>query len=90
MQITRRHAAALKKKHPTLKLLSSALLGAVFFLGSCALTTPHYTLAINNGRVIDPEDMIDLTDRLQPDGRLKWDAPPGEWNWVEIPDTRSR
>ena len=29
--------------------------------------------------VIPAQDVIVLTDRLQPDGRLTWDAPPGEW-----------
>ncbi len=26
-----------------------------------------------------PEDIIDLTDKLQPDGRLEWDVPQGQW-----------
>jgi len=25
------------------------------------------------------EKLIDLTDKVSPDGRLQWDAPPGEW-----------
>jgi hypothetical protein len=29
--------------------------------------------------VIDPEHIIDLSDRLTPDGRLKWNVPAGEW-----------
>jgi hypothetical protein len=29
--------------------------------------------------VIPARDVIMLTDRLQADGRLAWDAPPGEW-----------
>jgi hypothetical protein len=28
---------------------------------------------------LDPANMIDLTDRLQPDGTLVWDAPEGRW-----------
>jgi len=31
------------------------------------------------GSAIDLARMIDLTDRLQPDGSLRWDAPAGEW-----------
>jgi hypothetical protein len=29
--------------------------------------------------VVDPARILDLTDRLQPDGSLAWDVPPGEW-----------
>jgi hypothetical protein len=28
--------------------------------------------------------MIDLTDRLEPDGRLKWDVPAGEWTIMRM------
>jgi len=31
------------------------------------------------GSAIDLARMTDLTGRLQPDGSLRWDAPPGEW-----------
>ena len=34
--------------------------------------------------VIDPKEIIDLTDRLQPDGLLKWDVPPGEWTILRM------
>lgn len=30
------------------------------------------------------EDIIDLTDKVDKDGRLKWDAPAGEWTIVRI------
>jgi hypothetical protein len=30
-------------------------------------------------RAINPGEIIDLTDKLQPDGRLEWEAPAGEW-----------
>lgn len=29
--------------------------------------------------VIDPESMIDLTDKMRPDGSLEWTVPPGNW-----------
>lgn len=29
--------------------------------------------------LIAPEKIIDLTDKLAPDGTLAWDVPPGEW-----------
>lgn len=31
-----------------------------------------------------PDKVIDLTDRLQPDGTLAWDAPAGEWVILRI------
>ena len=31
------------------------------------------------GVAINPEEIIDLTDKLQPDGRLVWDVPDGQW-----------
>ncbi len=34
---------------------------------------------IPHNAVIDPKDIIDLTDRLQSDGSLTWDAPAGNW-----------
>jgi len=35
-------------------------------------------------QVIDPKTIIDLSDKLQDDGRLKWDVPPGEWTIVRL------
>jgi len=29
--------------------------------------------------VIRPESIIDLTDKMHPDGSLEWDVPPGNW-----------
>ena len=29
--------------------------------------------------ILDPAKIIDLTDHLAPDGRLRWDVPEGEW-----------
>jgi hypothetical protein len=34
--------------------------------------------------VIDPGKIIDLTSRLQPDGRLQWEVPPGEWTILRM------
>lgn len=31
------------------------------------------------GVALHPDDIIDLTDKLQPDGRLEWDVPQGRW-----------
>ncbi|MDR1880845.1 MAG: glycoside hydrolase family 2, partial [Tannerellaceae bacterium] len=30
-------------------------------------------------QVAAPEQILDITDRMQPDGTLEWDAPAGEW-----------
>jgi len=32
--------------------------------------------------VIDPKTVIDLTAKVQPDGTLEWDVPPGNWTIV--------
>ena len=34
--------------------------------------------------VINPGEIIDLTDRLHPDGRLEWDVPEGEWTILRM------
>jgi hypothetical protein len=33
---------------------------------------------------VDPEKIIDLTNKMQPDGTLKWQAPPGKWTLLRI------
>jgi hypothetical protein len=38
----------------------------------------------DKSQVIDPEKTIDLTSRLQPDGRLQWEVPPGEWTILRM------
>ena len=35
-------------------------------------------------QTVDPKTIVDLTDKLQPDGRLTWDVPPGEWTIVRL------
>ncbi len=35
--------------------------------------------ALPDGTVIDPRKVVDLSDRLESDGTLKWDIPPGRW-----------
>ncbi len=35
-------------------------------------------------QVIDPGTIIDLTGRLQADGRLHWEVPPGEWTILRM------
>lgn len=33
---------------------------------------------------VDPGETVDLTDRMQADGALEWDVPPGEWSILRI------
>ena len=37
--------------------------------------------------VIDPARVVDLTSRLDAEGRLKWDVPPGDWVVVRLGHT---
>ena len=37
--------------------------------------------------IIDPQRVIDVTDHVTGDGRLKWDAPPGRWNIIRLGHT---
>lgn len=45
--------------------------------------TPNYT----GEEVIDPAKIIDLTPRLNQDGRLNWDVPPGRWTILRLGHT---
>jgi hypothetical protein len=36
---------------------------------------------------IAPDSIVNLTDRLQPDGSLEWDVPAGEWTLLRIGHT---
>ncbi|MBM3851949.1 MAG: hypothetical protein FJ399_02200 [Verrucomicrobia bacterium] len=36
------------------------------------------------GDAIDPGGMIDLSDKLDRDGRLRWQAPPGQWTILRL------
>lgn len=45
-----------------------------------------------DGEPLVPEDVVDLTDRLGEDGRLRWEAPEGEWviRWFVFANTGQR
>jgi hypothetical protein len=43
------------------------------------LPSPAEYPATPAGTAIAPQAIVDLTDRLGPDGRLTWKVPPGEW-----------
>jgi len=36
-------------------------------------------IPLKGGSVIKPGEIIELTDKLKPGGRLQWDVPPGKW-----------
>ncbi|MCP4312911.1 MAG: glycosyl hydrolase, partial [Bacteroidetes bacterium] len=38
----------------------------------------------DKSKVIEPGEIIDLTNRLQADGRLQWDVPAGEWTILRM------
>ncbi len=38
----------------------------------------------DEGEVVDLHEMIDLSERLQPNGRLQWDVPSGEWTILRM------
>ncbi len=48
---------------------------------------PDRTPAYTGNEVIDPAKIVDLTNRLGPDGRLDWDAPPGRWTVLRFGHT---
>jgi len=35
--------------------------------------------AVPPDQCVDPRQIVDLTDKLSPDGHLSWDVPPGQW-----------
>jgi hypothetical protein len=37
--------------------------------------------------IIDPKKIVDLSDKMDSDGRLKWDAPAGSWTILRIGHT---
>lgn len=48
------------------------------------LPSPASYPELDKSKVIDPKEIIDLTDRLQADGRLEWDVPAGEWTILRM------
>jgi len=39
------------------------------------------------GAIIDPTSIIDLTDKMDADGRLRWEVPTGDWTILRIGHT---
>jgi len=48
------------------------------------LPSPASYPELDTSKVIDPKEIIDLTDRLQADGHLEWDVPAGEWTILRM------
>ncbi len=48
------------------------------------LPAPADYPSVPRNSVIDPQAVTDLTAHLQPDGRLAWDVPAGEWTIVRF------
>ncbi|HEX7856294.1 MAG TPA: glycosyl hydrolase [Sphingobium sp.] len=50
------------------------------------LTRDYYTLSPTLPEVegVDPKKVVDLTDKMRPDGTLDWTPPPGTWRVVRF------
>ena len=48
------------------------------------LPAPANFPPVDQSNVIDPARLIDLTGRLQADGKLAWDVPAGEWTIMRM------
>lgn len=46
--------------------------------------SPNSFPETTKAQVVDPAMIIDLTSRLQADGRLQWEVPPGEWTILRM------
>lgn len=57
-----------------------------YYHNYCVQAIPHK----GAGVAIKPGDIIDLTDKLQPDGRLEWDVPQGQWTILRTGYTVTR
>ena len=42
------------------------------------------SMTASNTDAISPRDIIDLTNKMDTDGNLKWDAPPGKWTIIRL------
>ncbi|MGD0382021.1 MAG: glycosyl hydrolase [Thermoguttaceae bacterium] len=48
---------------------------------------PSPTQQVPPELIIDPHKVVDLSNKMDRDGRLKWDAPAGSWNILRIGHT---
>lgn len=52
-----------------------------------SFSDPDRTPAYAANEVIDPAKIVDLTDRLTPEGKLDWDVPAGRWTILRFGHT---
>jgi len=45
---------------------------------------PHDLRPRSAAQIVAKDKIIDLTDRMKPDGRLEWDVPAGEWTILRM------
>lgn len=48
---------------------------------------PDRTPAYTGNEMVDPAKIVDLTERLDADGKLDWEAPPGRWTILRFGHT---
>jgi hypothetical protein len=51
-----------------------------------AIASNYYGLDAGAGREgsVDPSSVVDLTNRMSPDGKLNWSPPPGRWKVLRL------
>lgn len=57
-----------------------------YYRDYCVQAIPHKSAGV----ATNPEEIIDLTDKLQADGRLEWDVPAGRWTILRTGYTVTR
>jgi hypothetical protein len=55
--------------------------------GQATAAAPRFTADVPRGSVIDPAKVIDISDRMDSSGRLRWDAPAGAWTILRMGHT---
>ncbi|MHB8974603.1 MAG: glycosyl hydrolase [Pirellulaceae bacterium] len=48
------------------------------------IAPPVHAEETSTEEILSSQDVIELTDRLQPDGQLTWDVPPGKWTLLRF------
>ncbi len=73
-----------------IKLLSSAMIENIEMRNSAANRFAYAPPAPEKNNVgIDPAKILDITDKLGPDGFLEWQAPAGNWTILRLGHTAS-
>jgi len=48
------------------------------------LDPDNYNLELGKDQVIGTRDVVEITSRMQPDGTLDWEVPPGDWTILRM------